>query len=48
LPHPALGYGGVVEDERQRNWEMLLPFLLYCVLIASGLAFYIVVGLTHR
>ena len=35
-------------QKKQTSWEMLIPFLVYCVIIAGGLAFYIVVGLTHR
>ena len=28
--------------------EMVVPFVVYCLVIAGGLVFYIVVGLTER
>jgi hypothetical protein len=37
-----------VKDRGKANLEMLIPFLIYVVLIVGGLAFYIVVGLTHH
>jgi hypothetical protein len=37
-----------MKERGRANLEMLIPFLVYVVLIAGGLAFYIVVGLTHH
>ena len=33
---------------KRMNWDMVIPTLLYCALIAVGLITYIIVGLGHH